>query len=423
MKFSDVVISLSINGYSALLSLIRIVVFPFLKEMSRRKGWDLEERQKLPTAIRDYRKKTVVWVHAASLGEAKLLCKFLQILEQRNPQDMYVVTATTKTGVQFLKKNSPVTVCAIGFFPLDTISLIKNVIKRFNITRVWLLETELWPSMLWTCRHLNIPLGIINARMEEDSFERYHRFRFFLSYFFKGFDVLLAQSKAYADRFEALGVKRECIHVVGNIKGHVLIKRPPVQEWESTRKALGLTENDMVITCGCIHTGEGKVLRECFEALKVNGISCKMIIVPRYIEEVPEIIKEIGLEALLLTDVSTFRKWEICVIERMGILDNMYMIADAAVIGGTFISIGGHNVWDAARFGIPVFFGPDYHTQVEGCEKLVSHGVGFKSEDGSSLAALIADVMKTDPQRFVHSQLQFIEEINKSQSVLEPLIP
>lgn len=423
MKFSDGIISLVTYGYSTLLTLIRLTVFPFLKNMDRKRNWDLAGRLKIPAAIRDYRHKKVVWVHAASLGEAKLLCKFLSILEERNPDDMYVVTAVTRTGVQYLEKNSPHTVCAIGFFPLDTIPLMKKIITHYNISRVWLLETELWPSMLLTLKHLSIPVGIVNGRIEENSFVRYRRFRFLLKCFFENFDTVMVQNETYADRFRMLGVRDECIHVTGNIKGHVIIKRPQSHDWINIRQGLGLTEDDLVISWGCIHAGEGVVIRQCYDTLKSYGINCKMIIVPRYLYEVKDLIREIGDDLLHLYDINTMCKWQMCVIEKMGILDDMYLIADAAIIGGTFSDIGGHNVWDAARFAIPVFFGPDYRTQVDGCEKLIKNGVGFKAQDGVELAELIIDVMKREPERFIQAQLLFMETINKSQSVLGQLLP
>ncbi len=423
MKVSESIISLMVHGYSALLTLIRFIVFPFLKNVDRQRKWDLSGRQKIPAAVRDYRQKRVVWVHAASLGEAKLLCKFLLILEQRNPEDMYLVTAVTRTGVEYLEKNSPDSVCAIGFFPLDTIALVRKIINHYHVCRVWLLETELWPSMLWTLKHMAIPVGVVNGRIEEDSFVRYQRFRFLLNYFFKDFDIILAQNETYADRFRALGVRDECIHVTGNIKGHVIIKRPPVHDWKSIRRGLGLTEDDLVISCGCIHRGEGNVIRQCFDTLKNHGINCKMIIVPRYLNEIPDLMGEIGEGLLHIDDITTLCKWQMCVIGKMGILDDMYMIADAAIIGGTFSDVGGHNVWDAARFAIPVFFGPDYRTQVDGCEKLVDNGVGFKSHNGLELADLIANVLKREPKKFMQAQLLFMDKINQSQSVLGPLLP
>ncbi|HEX3019456.1 MAG TPA: glycosyltransferase N-terminal domain-containing protein [Chitinispirillaceae bacterium] len=423
MIFYDGIISSVVYVYSALFTLIRFVVFPFFKNIDRHRKWDLALRQRVPAAIRDYRKSKIVWVHAASLGEAKLLCKFLSILEQRYPEDMYVVTAVTRTGVEFLEKNVPDSVCSIGFFPLDTIPLVKKIITHYNIRRVWLLETELWPSMLWTLKSLGIPVGIVNGRIEEKSFVRYRRYRFLLKYFFEGFDIVLAQNQAYADRFRELGVNSERIHITGNIKGQVIIKRPSVHEWNRVRQDLGLSEQDLVICCGCVHAGEGIVLSQCIDALKKNGINCKMIVVPRYLNEVPDLIGEMGKDLVHLNDITASCKWEMCIIEKMGILDDMYMIADAAIIGGTFTNIGGHNVWDAARFGIPVFFGPDYHTQVDGCEKLITNGIGFKSQDAVELADLITDVLKREPKKFMQAQMLFMELINKSQSIPGTLLP
>ena len=107
----------------------------------------------------------------------------------------------------------------------------------------------------------------------------------------------------------------------------------------------------------------------------------------------------------------------------MGILDEMYKISDIAFVGGTFVDVGGHNVWDPARFGIPVFFGPDYHTQTEGCEKLMDAGVGFAAANGLELAEQIVRVMKKEPRKFINAEILFMETVNKEQSIIEPLLP
>lgn len=195
MKIKYALISFCIVGYSTILELVRCLVFPFLKRISDRKGWDLAARQRFPYSIKDHRNRAVVWVHAASLGEAKLLHKFLEILEQRHPEDLYLVTATTRNGVQYLQERPTNTICATGFLPIDTIPLIKGVIEHFRVSRVWLLETELWPSMLWTCKRKGIPVGIVNARMEEKSFVNYRRFKGVLQYLFECFNVVLAQKR------------------------------------------------------------------------------------------------------------------------------------------------------------------------------------------------------------------------------------
>jgi 3-deoxy-D-manno-octulosonic-acid transferase len=419
----NTIISSVIILYSTVLECLRICLSPLLKKLSDRYGWDLPLRQRLPVTFRDFRGRTVVWIHAASLGESRLLIKFLETLKKKHPEDLYLITAATRDGVNFLHANRTPGVCAAGFLPLDTIPLIKKVIDHFSISRIWTIETELWPSLLWVCRSKKIPVGIVNARIEEKTFEWYHRFKNVLNYLFETVDVVLAQTPDYAARYNALGVNPSNIHIVGNIKSHISIMRPPKKEWVSIRSDLNIKETDQVLVAGCVHPGEGTVLEECFKLLSKSETVNKMIIVPRHIKETAKIADEISREVVTLNDIRTSQAWDICIINRTGILDEMYKCADAAVIGGTFVNIGGHNVWDAARYGIPVFFGPDYSTQIDGCETLLTNGVGFKVRNATELAEMVYRVLKKEASKFMHAQRLFIDTMNRRQSLLEPLIP
>ena len=423
MTVSRLVTETLVTAYSLMLDGMRIALSPLLRGMSGRRGWDLDKRQKLPSPVRDFRGKRIVWLHAASMGEAKLLLKFYTMLRERNPDDHYLVTATTRTGVAFLEKNRKNNFCAIGYQPIDTLSLVTRVVMHYRVTRLWLLETELWPSMLRVCRRRGIPVGIANGRIEENSFRRYRRVRPLFAELLAPVDIVLAQSDVYARRFTELGVASGAVHVVGNIKGHIRIERPQKAQWQALRRGMNIDENAFVVTAGCMHAGEGSVLRSFFLHMERLGDPCKLVVVPRYMEEVPALLDEIGGHVAHFHDITTARKWDVCVIEKMGILDEMYKIADAAVIGGTFTDTGGHNMWDAACFAIPVFFGPDVHTQQESAATLVGAGVAFTAHDGESLAQRVFSVCKTEPRRFLEAQREFIETTNKKQSVVEPLLP
>jgi 3-deoxy-D-manno-octulosonic-acid transferase len=423
MKFERKAFVIIIHLYSILFAIGHRIAGLLLKKTGERRGWDILQRQRPPSPVRDFRNRTVVWIHASSMGEAKLLYKFLEILEQRHPEDLYLVTAITRSGVSFLERNKTSSICGVGYLPFDSLHLMNHTISQYGVSRVWIMETEIWPSMLWACRKRKIPVGLVNARMEVKSFGRYHKFKKFLEPLFSGLDIVLAQSEMYAQRFVELGVRKESVHIVGNIKGHIYIKRPSKKVWLSLRRAMNLSQDSFVLSAGCVHAGEGKAIRRCIDTLSRKNMRCKVIVVPRYLEEVPALIDEIGGNVAHFTDINTSRRWDVCIIEKMGILDDVYRVADAAFVGGTFVPIGAHNVWDPARFGIPVFFGPDYHTQIESCEKLLSAGVGFKVENGDDLANNIIKVIRIEPRKFVNAQILFTEVINKTQSVLEPLIP
>jgi 3-deoxy-D-manno-octulosonic-acid transferase len=410
--------------YSAVFELARKLAGPLVAGIGRVKGWDLDERQKLPHIVRERSGlHTVAWVHAASLGEAKLLQQFLEMLEARNPDDCYVLTATTRSGVDYLARMKRPSVVAVGFLPLDTVPLMKSLIRRFRVSRLWLLETELWPSMLWACFSAGVPVGIANARVEEKSFANYRRFGPLVRALLRRLDVVMAQNETYAERFMALGVSPEALHIVGNMKGYIRIRRPPAAERASLRHSMNIAPSAVVVTVGCLHKGEGFVLRGCIEELRRRGRSCKCIVAPRYLEESRALAEELGSSALRLSDSATTAAWDLCIIEKMGVLEGMYRIADAAVIGGTFVYIGGHNVWEAARFGIPVFFGPFFHSQRSSCEKLLVAGVGFKTANAEELAGALERTLWTDPHRYAAAEALFTDHINRQQSVVEPLIP
>lgn len=412
-----------IRCYSILVDCIRIVLFPVIKGYAREKGWDLDKRQKLPSPLRDFRGKRVVWLHAASLGEMKLLVKFHAMLHQRREDELYLVTGTTRNGVAYLEKNRHASFCATGFLPIDTITLVSRIVSHYAVCRVWLLETEIWPSLLHVCLRRNIPVGIVNGRLEEDSFTWYRRFRWFFAQLLEAVDIVLAQSDVYAERFAALGIPRKVIHVVGNIKGHIRIQRPKKKEWLDIRRRLNITEDDFVVTAGCMHAGEGKVLRTFVPQMEKLGYPCRLVVVPRYTGEAGDLLDEIGGNTLHLTETETLRRWNICIVEKMGILDDMYKAADAAIVGGTFVDIGGHNVWDAACYAIPVFYGPHVETQKESCRLLDNAGVGFSVSDGESMAERMFTVLKKQPMQFLKAQEAFIETTNRTRSIVEPLLP
>lgn len=410
-----------IHVYSLLLELVRFLLPLLDSKGTKFSKLFIRERFKLPIVNRQA--SQTIWVHASSLGESKVLVTFLKIFERKYPNASFVLTAVTKTGVDYLNRHKTDSVCAVGFLPLDTIPLMSRMIKQFTVARLWLVETEIWPAMLWVCLINNIPVGIVNARMEKKSFTLYHYFVTVLKPLFEHMDSILAQDKTYAARFKAMGASPDKIHITGNIKSHVSIKPPSHQQKDVLRRNINLNHESTVITVGCIHPGEAKIIRNAAEILNSRGYQWKWIIVPRHLDKTPVILEELGDEALHTKTITFSDEWNMCLIEKLGILEDMYMIADSAVLGGTFINVGGHNIWEAMQFAVPVFFGPDYHAQRESCERILSAGVGFCVNNEEELADGLARVLDTNPTRVSSNMSVFMETMRKNEMQLESYIP
>lgn len=400
-----------IHFYSLIVEFFRFLL-PFLDSKGTRYSKQLgKERFVLPRTLKKVSES--IWIHASSIGESKVLYKFLRILERKYPDTSFVLTAVTKTGVDFLRLHTTDSVCAVGILPIDTIPMMNKMIRKFTITRVWLVETEIWPAMLWACFKNKIPVGIVNARMEKKSFVMYHYFKIFLQPLFEHMDVILAQDRVYADRFRAMGALSDIIHITGNLKSRIIINRSSAKQKDLLRSTMKLNRNDIVITAGCIHPGEANIIRKTADILNDRGYRWKWVVVPRHPEKAPAIFKELGKDTLHSKSVTLSDEWKMCLIEKLGILENMYMISDSAVIGGTFINVGGHNVWESVQFAIPVFFGPDYHKQRESCTRILKAGVGFCVENANNLAEGLINVLTRDTTDFSKNMSRFIHTIEK----------
>ncbi len=409
--------------YSILLEIAGILGESLLHFSPLAEAWNIRERRCVCPFRHGPVKSETVWLHAASMGESKLLVRFLSVLRTKHPGTTYLLTATTRTGVAYLRRVSGEDIAGIGFLPLDTFRLMRAMTSAFRVSRVWLLETELWPCMLWTCRRQGIPVGLVNARIEQDSLRRYQRFAWLVGPLFLHPDVILAQNRTYADRFSDLGIPPVRIRITGNLKSLVLVRPLSVEQRARHREVMGLSPPDRCITAGCIHPGEGRLIAEAIALLARWSYPVKCIVVPRHLKDASGLARELGNGVIRLADAATGAGWSICQVERMGVLESLYEIADAAIIGGTFDETGGHNMWDAAQFGIPVIFGPAYYTQQESGDALYAAGVGFPVADAQGIARAILSTLRDNVRTFIDARDAFAKVTNAQTSSIESLVP
>ncbi|MBD3422804.1 MAG: hypothetical protein GF398_22045 [Chitinivibrionales bacterium] len=408
--------------YFGSMELARLLVLPVLAKINLPASWDIAERTALPAPVGGNR--STIWLHGASIGESRLIEKFLRIIRSRYPHHPYFITAATRSGVKQLKrlfgKEADV---AIGYLPLDSYLLMKQVMQRRSIERIWLMETEIWPGMIRAAQHLGVPVGLVNARIEPNSFANYRRMRFVFSALLRYLDPVLAQSPLYAQRLRQLGVRPGALKVTGNIKSSVRIHRPPRELVARLRARLKIADGTAVITAGCIHPGEGNVLKQALDMLACSGLRFKCAVIPRHLQATAALLQELGNGAVHLTQPASDRNWDICVIEQFGILDEMYSLCDIAFVGGSFVDVGAHNVWEAAQYGVPVLFGPDYHTQMESCENLIQHGIGFKVDSAEKFAATVKDLTTVGRAAFATALESFAKAMAARTMLMEQYLP
>lgn len=341
------------------------------------------------------------WIHALSVGEVTSALPLVRAIKETLPEVRIVFSATTSSGDQVARRLLSAYADAIIAGPIDLGPTVRTFIKAIQPDLFMLVETDFWPNWLHLLAGERIPLFLVNGRISEKSFIRYRRYAFFFKPMFEAFNVLSMQTEADAEKMRALGIKREKVVTLGNLKFDTLQRHIPLKEdfaSRSTKEAFGFDSAAPLWICGSTHRGEEKLLFATFLQLRRTLPELQLLIAPRNIERADE-ISSLGHQYNLVC-----RRWTdarhsrgpLLILDTIGDLGACYPMADAVFIGGSLVPEGGHNPIEPAVAGIPVLFGPHMEDFAEIAAQLIDCGGARQVESGEALTA-IAQRLFTDP--------------------------
>ena len=325
--------------YYLVLSFIYVLAIPYLIFKSRNSKY----RQAIPAKFflkdNDSFKENGIWFHSCSMGETKAIKPLIEnYLKDAN------ISVITNTGFEEAKKISP----NVRYLPFEI--FLPFWVNKQKVLVV--MEAELWYLLFLFAKKKGAKTLLINARISDKSYKSYKRFSFFYKRIFQNIDKVFAQSEVDKHRLEELGASN--VEVIGNIK---LAQLPKVNVKLEKPK-------QVVITAASTHENEEKLVLNAYK--KEQG---KLIIVPRHPERFEKVDLQI-LEFIKDKDIS-YHKYstkndfdsDIILVDKMGILNDIYAISDVVILGGAFEKIGGHNPVEPAFFNCKIISGKNIFNQ------------------------------------------------------------
>jgi len=374
--------------YRIIIILIIIIGAPFflLKALAGRHGI----RERLGYINKRNSSGRLFWFHAASVGELKILALILPKIKNKTGDIEFAVSTTTITGRTVAGKIFGESV-AVFLQPIEIKSAIKRTINRIKPERLIMVETELWPLMLTVANEQGLNTFLINGRMSRKSFRSYKFSRMLFSPALSRFEKLMVQTEEDAQRFAKLGAVN--ISVVGNVKYDQATDEKDISiprlEFETT--------DNIKFVAGSIRKGEDdifiKVILEAFD----KKLPCQFIFVPRHMKDVDGIRGKLGAAAINYFLWSEFNgraidEKTVLIVNTMGELPGFYSIADIAFVGGSLVSIGGHDPVEPASLGKAVVFGPHMENASEAADALLSSGGANVVNDSDGILDFIQEV-------------------------------
>ena len=302
----------------------------------------------------------LIWFHAASIGEFKSIIPIITILNLDDQNLKFLITTSTFSSgnlakVELQKFNN----VEHRYIPYDVNFLIGKFIYLWKPSKIFLVDSEIWPNLILNAKKNKIPIALINARLTSKTFKRWMLFPNIAKRIFQTFDLCLCSNDETKKYLEKLNIKN--VHFKGNIK---LIDK--VNE----SKIDNLNENFLLKKrfwfAASTHKEEDIICLETHIKLKEKFKDIVTIIAPRHInrcDEIKSLFEKSKLDVQILKkNNKILQNKEIIIINYFGALNDYFKYAKSVFIGKSMIkklkNDGGQNPIEAAKLKCKIYHGP-----------------------------------------------------------------
>lgn len=300
----------------------------------------------------------VIWVHAVSVGEVLAVAGLVEDMKKSLPGHRVMVSTTTDTGQELARKRFGEG--NVFYFPMDFAFAIRPYLRCLKPELVVLAETEFWPNFLHQARISGARIAVANARISDQSWPNYRRFRVALRKILAHVDLFLAQTSDDAARLESIGAPAGRVQVTGNLKFDVKVTAAPAIV-EKLRTSLAADGAGPVLLCGSTVDGEEPLLLQAFAQVRGVHLKAVMILAPRHPERFPDVALVLEQQKIAFHRRS---QWDgealaggVLLLDTIGELAALYALADVAFVGGSLVPRGGHNIIEPAQHGAAIVVG------------------------------------------------------------------
>lgn len=311
-------------------------------------------------------KQGAIWIHAVSVGETRAAQPLIEAYLARGQTILltHMTLNGRRTGASLF-----VNAIASGqiqqvYLPYDLCWSVASFIRIFKPRLGLFMETEAWPTVVFYCAQIGLPLFLVNARLSSRSARRVSRFGEAGQALFQAFAGILAQTEFDAQRYRSLGVKN--IGIVGNLKFDVPLDPSLIKQGKAWQQELH-TNQRLMVCAASTRDGEELIIIKAWKDLLLShafAVPPLLCLVPRHPERFSEVADHIHQAGFHFRRRS---EWtgiphvspdvEVILGDSMGEMPLYYSATDLVIMGGSILPFGGQNLIEACAAGCPVLLG------------------------------------------------------------------
>ena len=346
----------------------------------------------------------LVWLHAASVGEALSILKLVKTLGEIRAELQFLVTTGTVSSSKVLGSRLPART-RHQFIPYDLRRGVRRFLDHWRpAIGVW-TESELWPALICETHARGVPMIYVNARMSAASHRRWRRFPGVSGALLGRFRKALVQDAETAGFLVSLGLPEERMEVTGTLKGGA--DALPCDNEELARLARRL-DGRRVWLAASTHPGEEEIVAAAHAsaAERVRGLF--LIVAPRHPErgqQAADRLRESGIPATLRSDGKLPGDSDSAYIaDTLGELGLWFRLAFASFMGGSLFDVGGHNPYEPAALDSAIIHGPHVRNFAEIYKRFGEAGGAIQVDSAGGLADAVVRLANPEAAaRFAHA--------------------
>ncbi len=329
--------------------------------------------------------RPLVWFHAPSVGEGLQARPVIDLVRARHPDWQIAYTFFSPSAAPFAQG---VGADFTDYLPFDGAGDLDAAITALRPNALVFAKLDLWPILAERAVGRGVALGMISATLAPESSRTRGLARALLTDAYAALDAVGAIDAGDAGRLTALGVQRDRVTVTGDTRYDQVWGRAHATDRTSALLA-PLASLRPTLVAGSTWPADEVPLLAAWEEVRARVDDARLIIAPH--EPTPGHLEPIerwaGLAGLSIARLGADEaaRSDVVLVDRVGVLGDLYALSSVAYVGGGFHDAGLHSVVEPAAFGAPVLFGPQ-HRMSRDAGLLLDAGAGFAAKDADALA-------------------------------------
>jgi 3-deoxy-D-manno-octulosonic-acid transferase len=359
--------------------------------------------------------KPIIWVHCASLGEFEQGRPVIEAIKKQHSGYHIFLTFFSSSGYE-IRKNYELA-DYIFYLPADTAKNANKLIELVRPEKVFFVKYEFWYNYINELKNRNIPLYLISAIFRDDHlFFKNSPLGKWYRQMLSGFSHFFVQDEKSVELLGSIGIK--------NVTRAGDTRFDRVAEIAHNGKSIPVVEkfkgDSILVVAGSTWKPDEELLMQYIH----SHPEVKFIIAPHETKKanIERLINLLKIPVICYTEASeeTVVNKQVLIVDTIGVLSSIYKYADLSYIGGGF-GVGIHNTLEAAIFGMPIVFGPNFRKFNE-ANILVKLGVAFPVADFSTMETILDSLLNDTVKRNLISQICITftnENIGATQLILD----